>query len=48
MMGGAELEQAAPVLSFADRGIGECNFAFLRLDSWFNEESFRLFDIVDE
>ena len=44
----AELEQAAPVLSFGDRGIGKRNLAFLRLDSQFNEESFHLFDIVDE
>ena len=48
LMIGAELEQAAPVLSFGDRGIGKRNLAFLRLDSRFNEESFRLFDIVDE
>ena len=47
-MMGAELEQAAPVLSFGDPGIGERNLAFLRLDSRVNEESFRLFDIVEE
>ena len=49
MMGGAELEEAAPVLSFADRGFGERNLAntFLRLDSGFNEESLGWFDIVD-
>lgn len=50
MMGGAELERAAPVLSLADRGFGERNLAntFLRLDSGFNEESLGWFDIVDE
>ena len=47
MMGGAELEWAAPVLSFADRCFGKCNLAntLLRLES---EESLGWFDIVDE
>jgi len=48
IMGGAELERAAPTLSFADRGLGERNLTFLRLDSGFNEESLDWFDIVDE
>ena len=48
MMGGAELDQAAPVLSFADRGLGERNLTSLRLDSGFNEESLGWFDIADE
>ena len=50
MTGGAELERAALVLSFADRGFGERNLAntFLSQDSWFNEESLGWFDIVDE
>ena len=49
MMGRAELERAAPVLSLADRGFGECNLAtFLGLDSDSSEESLGRFDIVDE
>ena len=49
MMGRPELEQAAPVLSFMDRGIGECNIAtLLRLDSSSNEESLGWFDIINE
>ena len=47
-MRGAELERAAPVLSFADRGPGGHNLTLLRLDSGFNEESLGCFDIVDE
>ena len=48
-MGRAELERAAPVLSFADRGFGERNLAntFLRLDGSFKEESLGWFDIVE-
>ena len=49
IMGGPEREWAAPVLSFADRGIGERNIATsLRLDSGSSEESLGWFDIVDE
>ena len=49
MMGGAKLEQAAPALSFADRGFGERDLAtFLRLGSGFNEEPLDWFDRVDE
>ena len=48
MIGGAELERAAPVLSFAYRGLGKRNFTFLILDSGFNKESSGWFDIVDE
>ena len=48
MIGGAELERAAPVLSFAYRGLGKRNLTFLRLDSGFNKESSGWFDIVDE
>ena len=48
-MGRPELEWAAPVLSFGDRGIGERNIAtLLRIDSGSNEESLGCFDIVDE
>ena len=48
-MGRAKLEQAAPALSFADRGFGERDLAtFLRLGSGFNEESLDWFDKVDE
>ena len=48
MMGRPELEWAAPVLSFADRGIGERNIAaLLSIDSGSNEESLGWFDIVD-
>ena len=50
MMGEAELEQAAPVLLFTDRGFRQRNLAntFLRLDSGFNEGSLGWFDIVDK
>ena len=50
MMSGTELERAAPVLLFADRGFGERNLVntFLKLGSAFNEESLGWFDIVDE
>ena len=45
-VGVRELERA--VLSFVDRGIGDCNLAtLLRLDSGFNEESLGWFDIID-
>jgi hypothetical protein len=49
-MGGKELEPAAPVLSFVDRGFGERNLAntFLRLNSGFNEETLGWFDIIAE
>ena len=48
MMGRPGLEWAAPVLSFADRGIGERNIAaLLSIDSGSNEESLGWFDIVD-
>ena len=51
MMSGAELERAAPVLPFADRGFGERNLVntFLKPGSAFNaKESLGWFDIVDE
>ena len=48
MIGGAELERAAPVLSFAYRGLGKRNLTVLRLDSGFNKGSSGWFDIVDE
>ena len=48
MIGGAELERAVPVLSFAYRGLGERNLTLSRVDSGFNKESSGWFDIVDE